>query len=626
MLSILLVIAFCGLGYRLVDLQVQRHPRLLKEAQRNTDQVELLNPRRGDIRDIRGKLLATSLPAKTVFADPAFIGEYRSDIARAIAPHLRMSEWTIFDSLKPAVRMRTNDNVVSLVTNRYVVLERKVPVERWLQVSNAMANLTFGEDEKKLPKKQRQFFRNLRKMGINADQVEDTIRVYPNKSLAAHVLGFAGTREIEINNRRAIEPVGIEGIELAFNSKLNGAPGWRISEKDRRQREIAMKRVYEIEPRNGLDVILTIDTGLQHIVEDELAKMVKQFEPESATVVVVRPATGEIAAMATLPTFDSNQPGVVPAGFRRNRAIMDVYEPGSTFKIVVVAAAYEERISKPTDMVYCENGSFTYAGKVLRDDHRLGWLSVEGVITHSSNIGAAKIGLKLGSNRLYSYVRRFGFGELSGVSLYGEVRGIVYPVRKWSGLSITRIPMGHEVAVTPLQITMAMAAIANEGKLMRPKLVDRLEDSSGQVAVRYAPEMVRQVISKKSAHRMVEALKTVVSTNGTAVKAKMEYYTAAGKTGTAQKAGAGGYVRGKYIASFIGFFPADRPELVISVIVNEPKTGYYGGQVCAPCFREIALRSANYLNIQPDIIGLSDSLQTQVNRRPARWPITVARK
>jgi cell division protein FtsI (penicillin-binding protein 3) len=252
------------------------------------------------------------------------------------------------------------------------------------------------------------------------------------------------------------------------------------------------------------------------------------------------------------------------------------------------------------DTFDCEHGHFWYAGRNLHDHQSYGVLSVESIITKSSNIGAAKVGIKMGENRLYEYIRDFGFGTRTGIPLQGEVSGIFHPLKSWSKVSIAQLPMGQGVAVTRLQMTMAMCAIANNGWLMRPMLVDRLEDSDHRVVAKYTPQRVRQVISESADKLMVRALKTVVSPEGTAAKAALEHYTVAGKTGTAQKAEHGVYVPGKYFSSFIGFFPADDPELCISVTMDEPKEGHYGGDTAAPAFKQIAERAANYLNIRPE--------------------------
>jgi cell division protein FtsI (penicillin-binding protein 3) len=349
-----------------------------------------------------------------------------------------------------------------------------------------------------------------------------------------------------------------------------------------------------------MNVVLTLDAAIQHIVETALADALQKHTPLSITAVVMRPRTGEILAMATLPNFDPNNPGDSPADARRNRLISDLMEPGSTFKIVVVSGALNEGAVHLADTFDCERGHFAFAGRVLHDHEPFGVLTVESIITKSSNIGAAKIGIRLGENRLYDYARDFGFGQRTGIPLPGEAKGLLYPVKKWSKVSIAQIPMGQGVAVTRLQMALAMSALANDGWLMRPMLVSRLEDRNGNVVQQYSPERVRQVIGESADKLMVEALKTVVTPDGTAPGAAMKDYTVAGKTGTAQKVENGAYAEHKFTSSFIGFFPADDPQLCISVVMDEPKEGYYGGQVCGPVFKDIAGRCASYLNIAPD--------------------------
>ena len=286
----------------------------------------------------------------------------------------------------------------------------------------------------------------------------------------------------------------------------------------------------------------------------------------------------------------------------KNRMTVDSYEPGSTFKIVSIGAALNEGLATLGERVDCERGTWFYKGKPLRDHDPLGVLSVEEVMMKSSNIGSAKIGLRLGDDGLFRYLTAFGFGERTGVLLPGESRGQLIPLKKWDGITGSRVSIGHSAAATPLQMAMAMAAIANGGKLMRPLLLDRLEDAEGKVVLKNQPQLVRQVFKPEISKQVVETLKRVVSTDGTAEKARLGYYTAAGKTGTAQKLVNGEYSHSKYFSSFIGFFPADNPELLIYVAVDEPDKakGFYGGQVAAPAFKNIALRAANYLNIRPE--------------------------
>jgi cell division protein FtsI/penicillin-binding protein 2 len=384
-----------------------------------------------------------------------------------------------------------------------------------------------------------------------------------------------------------------------MNKALNGVAGWRMTETDRQQHELVALRDEDVHPRDGLNVVLTIDEAVQHIVETALADAMQKHSPKSITGIVIRPRTGEILAMASLPNYNPNNPNTISTN-GRNRVINDIVEPGSTFKIVVVSGALNDGIVKLDDTFFCEKGRFAFAGRVLHDHEAYPNLTVKGIITHSSNIGAAKIGIKLGEQGLYNYAWDYGFGQRTGIPLPGEQGGILNAIKNWSRVSIAQIPMGHGVAVTRLQMAMAMAAIANDGWLMRPMIVSQLQEREGGVVQRYTSQRVRQVVSAETCKQMIEALKTVVSKDGTAPDAAMKNYVVAGKTGTAQKVENGTYASGKFISSFIGFFPADKPEVLVSVVMDEPKEGYYGGKVCGPVFKEIAERCASYLNIPPD--------------------------
>ncbi len=593
----LLGLAFAGLGYRLVDLQLLRHDELAALAQQNTELQYFREPRRGSILDAHGNLLATSIFVKTVCADPVLIGNQQAAVAHALAPLLHLNEADLYQRLLPRVRQNEKGE---MVTNRYVVLRHKVRDETWQEIQSAMSRLSFGPDEAGWSRDQRAFYRNLRANAIFPSPVDDQLRVYPNGSLAAHVLGFVNTDELPVNGQAVLETSGQDGIELSLNSALSGVPGWRVTEMDRRRQELASLRDQDVTPRDGYNVVLTIDGVIQHIVETALTNAMDKHTPISITGIVIRPQTGEILAMATLPDFDPNNPGASSADARRNRVVSDIMEPGSTFKIVVVSGALNDGVVQLNDTFDCDHGHFAYAGRILHDHEPFDLLTTEGIITKSSNIGAAKIGIRLGENRLYDYAWDFGFGQRTGIPLPGEVGGILHPINDWSKVSIAQIPMGQGVAVTRLQMALAMCAVANGGRLMQPMLVSRLVDRNGDVVEQYAPQMIRQVISPATDKLMVEALKTVVSPDGTAPDAAMKGYVVAGKTGTAQKAGPGGYLPGKYFASFIGFFPADNPQLCISIVMDDPKEGYYGGQVCGPIFKEIAERCASYLNIPSD--------------------------
>lgn len=671
LMAFLLFVAFCGLGYRLVDLQVMQHEVLKAKANAQVRQTRLLEPRRGDIRDALGNLLATSRPVKTVFADPVLIGDRQAEIARVLAPILKVPEAELHKRLLPQISVRTNavasldgalltnrniilvdgyvlaprgvlhtnrftaihngavttnynfvatnsplilsnsyvviTNQLVVATNRHVVLAHKVPLEQWGQITTAMSKLTFGmsldDEKKKLPRKERAFYRELRAKAINSDPVDEQIRIYPNQSLAAHVLGFMGpTARTNESGVVRTEFVGLDGLERQLDAKLNGVRGWREMEVGGRGAELVMNRQQQVEAQDGLNAVLTLDAAMQHILETELAEIVSKYNPVSASAIVLRPRTGEILAMGSHPTYDPNQPGKSPIAALKNRMTVDSYEPGSTFKIVSIGAALNEGLTTLGESIDCERGTWAYKGKPLHDHERYGLLSVEDIMMKSSNIGSAKVGLRLGDQRLFNYLTAFGFGERTGIPLPGESRGILIPLKKWDGITGSRVSIGHSAAATPLQMALAMAAIANGGKLMRPLLVDRLEDAEGRVVMKNHPQVVRQVFKPDVSKQVVGTLKRVVSTDGTAEKARLGYYTAAGKTGTAQKLENGQYSHTKYFSSFIGFFPADNPELLIYVCVDEPDKakGYYGGQVAAPAFKNISLRSANYLNIRPE--------------------------
>ncbi len=596
----LVVLAFAGLGFRLVDLQVWRHDELAKLAERKTQQTTWQEAKRGDILDANGNLLATSISVKTICADPSMIGGQQAVVAHALAPLLQMSESDLLQRMTPRIVKNSKGETV---TNGlyYVRLQKNVTDETWQKIQAAMGQLSFGVDEKKLSKADRTFLRGLRQYAISAEP--DQSRIYPNGALAAHVLGFTGTLE---NTNHTSEMFGCDGIEKFFNDKLSGASGWRVTGVDSRKNELAALQDEDVSAKNGLNVVLTIDAAVQHIMETALADAVKEHSPASITGIVMRPRTGEILAMASLPNFDPNNLRTINTNTEPDRVISDVMEPGSTFKTIVISGALNEHIVNLNDTVFCENGVFHYGGIILHDaehDH-FGNLTVEQVLQKSSNIGASKIGIKLQAPKLYDYMTDFGLGAFTGIPLPHEAsaKNFVRPADKWGKYSIAQIPMGQGVAVTRLQMAMAVGALANDGVLMRPMLVKRLEDSSGNVIQQYKPQSVRRVVSEETAKEMVEALKTVVSKDGTAPLAAVTNYVVAGKTGTAQKVVDGKYANDKFVISFIGFFPADNPEVCISIVMDSPKEGgrAFGGALCGPVFHDIAQRCASYLNIPPD--------------------------
>ena len=596
------VVAFVGLGFRLVDLQVWRHNEFASLAQKGSQEKIRQAAVRGDILDANGNLLATSVPVKTVCANPSLLGDEQAAVAHALAPLLQMSEADLFQKLQPRLIKNSKGETV---TNQYTVLERKVSDETWQKIYSTMADLPLPVDEGKMSKTGRvnfgNFAYNLRRHAIFGE--DDQLRVYQNGPLAAHVLGFVGTRQ---NANGTSELFGCGGIEKFFDDKLEGASGWRVTGIDSRKNQLIAYRDEDVQARDGLSVVLTIDTAVQNILETEMAAAMREHSPASITGIITRPSTGEILAMASFPEYDPNKMETINSTNEPDRLISDVMEPGSTFKTIVISGALNDHIVSLNDTVFCEDGVFHYGGITLHDaehDHFAN-LTVEQVLEKSSNIGASKIGIKLQPQRLYDYMENFGLGAATGIPLPGEVsaRQFVRPPDKWGKYSIAQIPMGQGVAVTRLQMVMAVGAIANGGVLMRPMLVKQLQDEDGNIVQKYEPQAVRRVISEETAKEMVEALKTVVSPDGTAPQASLADYTVAGKTGTAQKVVDGKYSDNKFVISFIGFFPADNPQLCISIVMDSPKEGghAFGGALCGPVFHNVAERCASYLNIPAD--------------------------
>lgn len=431
----------------------------------------------------------------------------------------------------------------------------------------------------------------LRELKINNLIFKETsVRSYPNGAHASHLIGFLGD-----DNR------GASGVEKQMNSYLRGIPGELWIEKDRKGKEIAAYRRKDLQPVDGMQVALTIDLSIQHIIEEELDKLVLKYQPAGAFVIVMRPRTGEILAMANRPTFDPNERKLAKSEQMRNRCLTDTFEPGSTFKVVSIAAALNEGVVALGTPIFCENGEFYYGGFTLHDHERYGTLTVNEVIARSSNIGTAKIALNLGQDRLFPYLQAFGFGKPTGIfARQGESPGILRPLAQWSKISITRVPMGQGVAATPMQMVNAMSTIANGGALMTPRLIKQVSDTEGHTVEVYSPRMIRQVIAPSTARMMSQALQDVVSDQGTAQGASVPGYTVAGKTGTAQKFVNGEYSKEKYVASFIGYLPAENPQFVMLVMVDEPKgKQYYGGQVAAPAFAEMSKKIVQCLNLEP---------------------------
>jgi cell division protein FtsI/penicillin-binding protein 2 len=424
-------------------------------------------------------------------------------------------------------------------------------------------------------------------------------RVYPSNQLAAHLIGYV--------NRQQQAAAGIEAYADFF---LRGQQGWRLGERDGRNRELPQFGVREVPRSDGFNVRLSIVSAVQDIVEQEIAHLAAKFEPLKASIVVTD-ADGFVLAMANHPTFNLNEYNKVPKSEEarmKNVAVADIYDPGSVFKIVPAAAALEERLVTPHTVIDCALEKVVHNGRTLKlpaEDHRMGSLSVSEVISHSSNRGAAQLGIMLGEERLYRYARAFGFGAKLGFPVGGEVSGILNPYKKWYPIDITRIPMGHSVSATVLQMHQAMGVIASGGVLLRPQIIRQIRDASNKVVYSYDRTEIGRAISTETAAKVALMLTGVTRKGGTALEAAIEGFDVAGKTGTSQKFINNEWSKKHHIASFVGFFPASRPAVVISVIVDDadhkaPNGIAYGRTVAAPSFKRIGERLIPILGIKAD--------------------------
>jgi cell division protein FtsI/penicillin-binding protein 2 len=534
-------------GARLAYLQTSQHDWLSRRARMQQSDEEPLQAPRGLILDRQGRELARSIDVDSFYADPREV----EDVEAASAALARVLN---IDSVGLAVRLKEAKSA----RRGFLWLARRV------------------EDG------QARAVKALKLKGVYS--AEEQRRRYPNGSLAAHVLGFVG-----------LDAKGLAGVEQVYNAALTGEEGKLLLNADARRRPFESGG---LEARDGRTLVLTIDQTVQYIVERELAAALERTKAKSAAAIVLEPHTGEVLALANAPSFDPNDAGGATLEQRRNDALQNIYEPGSTFKIVPFTGALEEKLITPETRIDCP-GSISLPGRVVHD-HARGSLTATEALAKSSNVAAIKLGQKLGNERLYEYIRRLGFGTKTGVELPGETAGLVRPVSKWQPGSIGSIPIGHEVGVTPLQMAAAYAAVANDGVRVAPHLVREVRDAEGKTVSRAEPESHR-VVSAETA-RVLRRMMEEVTLKGTARAAQLEGYTAAGKTGTAQKIDprTRAYSQSKYVASFVGFAPLENPAVVIIVVIDEAVGLHQGGQVAAPVFREIANQVLPYLDVTPD--------------------------
>ncbi|MBL4576557.1 MAG: penicillin-binding protein 2 [Opitutaceae bacterium] len=568
---------FGGFGAKLVHLQVIQRDELVKTVEKARKRVVVLNARRGSILDVHGNLMATSQSFIEVGVDPHSTIEEDATKFPELAALLKVSVEDLVAAFDPETAFRKSKN------------GKEAKRIRWRKL-----NETVGEET----------YDRIRKLGVKGIYGNRSFRrTYPGGSLAAHVLGYV--------NR---EGTPTSGVEQYMDFYLRGQDGWRESERDGRRRELAQFRSSEISSVAGYSIILSVDMVVQHIVERELEKIVEEFNPKGATVIVSDPLTGYIMGLANYPSFDLNYYNKADIASQRNIAVTDILEPGSTFKIVVASAVLEESLVTLDTEFNCGSNVIWVKGKALRlprDSHDHGTMSVSEIVTKSSNRGAAHLGVLLGEDRLYQYARAFGFGEKTQFPFGGEVRGILHPVKKWDGLTITRLPMGHAVSATPMQIHFAMSTIANGGILMKPQIVYQIVNEEGDpvfmndngVAVLpFEPRQKRRVISRETAHTMAKLLTDVVAPGGTATGAAIKGFEVAGKTGTTQKIIDGRYSSSHHVGSFSGFFPASSPRVAITVIVDDAQIKgriAYGSTVAVPSFKVISEQLIQYLGISP---------------------------
>jgi cell division protein FtsI (penicillin-binding protein 3) len=547
--AIALVLWMLAIGARLVQLQIHQHDNLASRARNQQLSSIETAPTRGQVLDRQGRELARSLDTESFYSDPSEVKNI-DETVRKIASVTGLDR---SDLIK-----RFND--ARDANKKFIWIVRRLEMER---ASKLDALELDGVYSRKEPK-----------------------RYYPNDSLAAHVLGFVNADEL-----------GLGGVEQSYNEKIRGEAGKVYLEVDRDRRPFES---YEVQPHPGQTVVLTIDQLIQYRTEQALQAAVERSHAKSGSAIVMDPHTGEILALANSPTFNPNEAGKVSPEEKTNGAVQNIYEPGSTFKIVAFSAAIEKGLVKPDDKIDCQMGSITVAGRVIHDHKPFGVLTVADALAQSSDVAAIKLGLLAGNDSMYEYMKRLGFGSRTGIDLAAESPGILRPVNRWQPASMGSLAMGQEVGVTPLQMAAAYSALANGGMWIKPHVVRELRLPDGTVVYQAKPEMHRALNPETTA--AMRGMFEGVTLHGTARKAQLDGYTAAGKTGTAQKVDpkTHAYSATKFIGSFVGFAPVNNPAVVIIVVIDEPQGSYHGGDIAAPVFREIAEQVLPELNITPD--------------------------
>lgn len=547
--------SFFALAGRLVYINACDSTMLLARADRQQQSVVPLRHRRGLIVDNHGRVIAGTILRKSVFADPKVVPD-KAAAANTVAEILHIPSAEIMPDL-----MAAEDR-------RFFVIRRGVSEEQARAISDA----------------------GIYGLGI----FDEPYRTYPMNSLAAALIGFVSP-----------DGVGVSGLEFQCEAWLGGQNGIKTIIRDARRKAFWLADGGYRPPRDGFHVVLTLDAEIQANVETQLVDAVSRYQAASAVGIVMHAKSGAILALANVPSFDPNQYQDYGANRYRNRAITDPFEPGSTFKPFIAAAALAEKVVRMDEIFDCENGAWSDGVRVLHDHHPYGALRFDDVVVKSSNVGMAKIGKRLGNRKLFDYVKAFGFGDKTGLDLIGEDPGILLPYSRWTAFSTTSIPIGQEISVTPIQMARAFCAIANGGNLVQPHMIRAVMTPDGRLVSDFSnPPAAGQAIPEAVAKRMRDEVLCAVVERGTGTKSRLPNYRVFGKTGTAQIArkGGGGYERDAYVSSFIAGAPASDPELVVFVAVLKPKKsiGYYGGTVAAPAVREILAHALAYLQVPPD--------------------------
>ncbi len=542
-------VIFSALLYQLVYIQIINHKKYSSLALSQQFKKEDIPTKRGLIFDRSGLKLAESIQVSSVFADPLSIKDTKKT-ANALSDVLNLKIEVVVDLLNKQ--------------KRFVWIKRRISDEQ----ADVLKQL------------------NLEGVGFRQEHK----RVYPYEQLCSQVLGFTD-----------VDENGIEGIERSLNHVISGSKGSKVVEKDGRQNKFSTLKEKTVSARYGNSVYLTIDCEVQSIVEEELEKACVKWDPNSAIAIAMDPSTGEVLAMANYPSFNPNNVHKSSADERRNRAVTDCFEPGSLIKPLIVSGAIDSGIVDENRIFPCYDGAFRVGKRVIRDAHSYDFLSVSGIVVHSSNIGMAQIGMLMEKKRLYSFLKSFSFGEKTGILLPAEAKGIVWPLDNWTRDSSISVAFGYEMTVTPLQLITAFSSIANGGTLLKPKIVSKITDYSGKKIKKKneIPERVRRVISPEIAREKMSPILEDVVKEGTGKNAMLFTYRVAGKTGTAKKYQADKKkYSNKYISSFVGYAPVNEPKVCVLVSLNEPKKGaYYGGTVAAPTVGNIIEKTLDYLEV-----------------------------